>query len=102
MPAASGPPEPTFAAAEEEGLNLFLKTVMTLLSFGIQSKIKWRKVNYSFLFMKADGASLGKITSLVETGIIRPVIERMFPFAAASDALALVQTGRSNGKSLLG
>jgi NADPH:quinone reductase-like Zn-dependent oxidoreductase len=41
---------------------------------------------------------LGKITSLIESGIIRPVIDRVFPFEASQEALAYIETGRSKGK----
>jgi NADPH:quinone reductase-like Zn-dependent oxidoreductase len=92
----SGPPHQTFA--KEAGLNFFLQMVMTLLSFGIRKKAKQRNVSYSFLFMQANGGQLCKITSLVEAGAIRPIVERVFPFSATSDALALVEAGRSRGK----
>lgn len=92
----SGPPDPDFA--REQGLNWFLRQVTRLLSFGIRSKAKRRGVSYSFLFMRANGDQLGQIASLIEAGIIRPVVDRIFPFEATCDALAYVETGRSRGK----
>ncbi|TYL83730.1 NADP-dependent oxidoreductase [Bradyrhizobium cytisi] len=92
----SGPPDPNFA--REQGLNWFLQQVTRLLSFGIRSKAKRRGVSYSFLFMRANGDQLGQIASLIEAGIIRPVVDRIFPFEATSEALAYVETGRSRGK----
>ncbi|MET3909762.1 NADPH:quinone reductase-like Zn-dependent oxidoreductase [Bradyrhizobium sp. S3.3.6] len=92
----SGPPDPDFA--REQGLNWFLQQVTRLLSFGIRSKAKRRGVSYSFLFMRANGDQLGHIASLFEAGILRPVVDRIFPFEATSEALAYVETGRSRGK----
>lgn len=92
----SGPPDPDFA--KEIGSNWFLRQVMRLLSFGIRKKAKRRRVSYSFLFMRANGEQLTKITSLIESGIIRPVMDRIFPFEATKEALAYVETGRSKGK----
>jgi len=92
----SGPPDAAFA--QESGLNWFLKQVMRLLSFGIRKKAKQRGVNYSFVFMRANGEQLSKITSLIESGIIRAVVDRVFPFASANQALAYVETGRAKGK----
>jgi hypothetical protein len=36
---------------------------MRLLSFGIRKKTKQRGVSYSFVFMRANGGQLSKITS---------------------------------------
>jgi len=46
----------------------------------------------------ANGAQLSEITSLIETGIIRPVMDRVFPFEAINDAIAYIEAGRSKGK----
>jgi len=92
----SGPPDPDFA--RQQGLNWFLRQVMRLLSFNIRRKAKSRGVGYSFLFMRADGGQLSQITSLIEAGIIRPIIDRVLPFEATNEALAYIETGRSKGK----
>jgi NADPH:quinone reductase-like Zn-dependent oxidoreductase len=92
----SGPPDADFA--RQKGLNGFLRQLMRLLSFGIRRKAKGRGVRYSFLFMRADGGQLSQITALIEAGIIRPVVDRVFPFEATNDALAYTETGRSRGK----
>ena len=92
----SGPPDAAFARAN--GLSWLLQQVTRLLSFSIRRKARRRGVAYSFLFMRADGEQLGKITALIEAGIIRPVIDRVFPFEATNQALAYVETGRSKGK----
>ena len=92
----SGPPDMAFA--KEQGLNRFLRQIIRLLSFGIRRKAKSRQISYSFLFMRANGEQLSQITSLIEAGIIRPVIDRAFPFEATNEALAYIETGRSKGK----
>jgi NADPH:quinone reductase-like Zn-dependent oxidoreductase len=92
----SGPPDADFA--KEIGANWFLQQVMRLLSFGIRKKAKRCRVSYSFLFMRANGNQLSRITSLIEAGIIRPVMDRVFPWEATNEALAYIETGRSKGK----
>ena len=92
----SGPPDPAFA--DEIGLNWMLKTVMSLLSYGIRKKAKKVGVSYSFLFMKAQGEQLGKITDLVNAGIIRPTVDKVFRFDEIRKALAYVESGRAKGK----
>lgn len=92
----SGPPTPAFATAR--GLAWPLKQVMRLLSRGIRSKAKQKGVTYTFVFMRADGAQLSTIASLVESGAIAPVIDRVFPFEETQGALAYVESGRAKGK----
>jgi NADPH:quinone reductase-like Zn-dependent oxidoreductase len=92
----SGPPDPDFA--RENGSGFLLQQVMRLLSFGIRRKAKRHGVSYSFLFMTANGGQLGEITSLIEAGAIRPVMDRVFPFEKTNEALAYVETGRAKGK----
>lgn len=92
----SGPPDADFA--KEIGASWVLRLVMGLLSRGIRNKAKLRGATYSFLFMRASGDQLREITSLIESGRIRPVLDRVFPFASTNDALAYVETGRAKGK----
>ncbi|RUX02112.1 MAG: NADP-dependent oxidoreductase [Mesorhizobium sp.] len=92
----SGPPDPGFAS--KQGLNVVLKLVVWLLSLGIRRGAKHAGVDYSFLFMWAQGDQLSRITSLIETGIIRPVMDRTFAFEQTNEALAYVETGRAKGK----
>ena len=55
-------------------------------------------MEYSFLFMHPDGEQLRQIAALVEAGVIKPVIDKVFPFAQTADALAYVETGRAKGR----
>ena len=95
----SGPPDPEFG--KKQGLNVVLRLVLRLLSRAIRAKAKRRGVKFSFLFMWAQGDQLSKITSLIESGTIRPVVDRVFPFEATNEALAYVETGRAKGKVVI-
>jgi len=92
----SGPPDPDFAQAR--GLAWPLKLAMRMLSRRIRKAARLRGVDYSFLFMRASGDQLREITALVESGAIRPVVDRVFPFESTNEALAYVETGRAKGK----
>ena len=92
----AGPPEPDFA--KEFGANWFLIQAMRALSFRIRRKAKRRGVTYSFLFMKASGDQLRELGSLIDSGAIRPVVDRVFPFQSTTEALAYVEKGRAKGK----
>jgi NADPH:quinone reductase-like Zn-dependent oxidoreductase len=95
----SGPPTAEFA--QMKGLSWMLRQVMRLLSSGIRRKARKHGVNYAFLFMRADGAQLQKITLLIEAGVIKPVIDRSFPFESTAEALQYVEQGRSKGKVII-
>ncbi|MBE1547578.1 alcohol dehydrogenase [Mycobacterium sp. OAS707] len=92
----SGPPDPAFA--EEIGARWFVKPIMSVLSFGARRKAKRRNVTYSFLFMKANGNQLSRITSLIDEGVIRPIVDKVYPFESTRDALDYVEKGRAKGK----
>ena len=92
----SGPPDPEFGRAM--GSPWFVKATMRLLSFGIRRRARRRKVSFSFLFMRASGAQLREISALVDSGVIRPVVDRVFPFESTKEAMAYVETGRAKGK----
>jgi NADPH:quinone reductase-like Zn-dependent oxidoreductase len=91
-----GPPDTAFARAR--GMNVLLKFVFGLMSGGIVRKAKKRDAEYSFLFVHPDGRQLAEIGELLQTGKIRPVIDRVFPFDQAKEALAYLETGRAKGK----
>lgn len=48
--------------------------------------------------MRAEGNQLSQITKLIEAGIIKPVIDKVFPFEQTNEAMAYVETGRAKGK----
>ncbi|MFM9901921.1 MAG: NADP-dependent oxidoreductase [Polaromonas sp.] len=95
----SGPPDPAFAQQIQPPW--LVSQVMRALSFGIRRKAKQHQVRYSFLFMTASGHQLRQITLLIESGAIRPVVDKVFPFASTNDALAYVESGRAKGKVVI-
>jgi NADPH:quinone reductase-like Zn-dependent oxidoreductase len=44
---------------------------------------------------------LTEITSLINAGIIKPVVDKVFPFEQTNDALAYVESGRAKGKIVI-
>ena len=93
-----GPPDPAFAGQLGKPL---LRPVMALLSRKIRRLARRNRATYSFLFMRADGSQLREITALVDAGVLRPVIDRVFDFTDTVAALKYVDTGRAKGKVVL-
>ena len=92
----SGPPDPDFA--KEIGSPWILKTVMRVLSYRIRRAAKRRHVSYSFLFMRANGDQLREITALIDSHVVHPVMDRVFPFESTTEAMAYLEKGRAKGK----
>lgn len=92
----TGPPTPEFA--KQLGLAWHLKFITKLLSSGAKKYARKRNVNFTFLFMMAQGEQLGQITKLIESGVIKPVMDKVFPFEQTNEAMAYVETGRARGK----
>ena len=92
----SGPPDAAFARSI--GASWVFRMIISLLSRGIRAKARRRQVTYAFLFMRANGGQLTEITHLIDGGIIRPVVDRVFPFASTKEAMTYVEAGRAKGK----
>ncbi|WP_421377335.1 NADP-dependent oxidoreductase [Paraburkholderia sp. DD10] len=91
-----GPLDVAFARARRA--NFFLTFVFGLMSRKIMRVAKKREVTYSFLFVRPDGDQLAQIGKLLEAERIRPVIDKVFPFEQAKEALEYLAQGRSRGK----
>ena len=95
----SGPPDPEFA--NEVEAPWYVKLATRLLSFKVRRLAKQRDLTYSFLFMRANGAQLGEIAALIDSKILRPIVDRIFPFDSAIEALTYVESGRAKGKVVI-
>lgn len=95
----SGPPDPDFA--REIGLNPLLRLAITGLSARIRRQARKLGVTYEFLFMRADGDQLRRISALVDTGELRPVVGRVFPFERTPQALQELAEGGVRGKAVI-
>lgn len=91
-----GPPDAAFARARR--MNFLMVALFGFLSRKIIRQATKRGVAYSFLFAHPDGNQLAEIGKLLDAGRIRPVIDKIFPFERAKEALAYLEQGRAKGK----
>lgn len=91
-----GPLDKAFARARR--LNFLLTFVFGMMSHKIMQLARKRDVTYSFLFVRPDGAQLKEIGELLKSERIRPVIDKVFAFEQAKEALEYLAQGRAKGK----
>jgi NADPH:quinone reductase-like Zn-dependent oxidoreductase len=91
-----GPPDAAFG--RKRSMNVLMRFVLWLLSYKMHRLAKKRGVEYSFHLVNADGSQLAEIGELLKAGSIRPVIDTVFPFDQAKEALAYLEKGRAKGK----
>jgi NADPH:quinone reductase-like Zn-dependent oxidoreductase len=51
--------------------------------------------------MHASGEQLERLGALAEQGVIKPVLDKIFPFEAAAEAISYVESGRAVGKVVI-
>jgi NADPH:quinone reductase-like Zn-dependent oxidoreductase len=95
----AGPPDPAFAA--EAGMNPVLRLLIAALSGKIRRQAKKLGVTYEFLFMRASGDQLRQISALVDSGVLRPVVGRIFDFDQTVEAVQSIGKGGIRGKAVI-
>ena len=93
------PPDPAFA--REAGMNPVLRLAIAALSSKIRRQAKKLGVTYEFLFMRASGDQLRQITALVDSGVLRPVVGRVFDFDQTVEAVQSIGKGGIRGKAVI-
>jgi len=92
----AGPPDPAFA--RDMRLNAVVRVAIGRLSSRVRRQANSLGVSYGFLFMRASGEQLSRITALVEAGAIRPIVGKTVAFDEIPDALAALKRGGKRGK----
>ncbi|QSB09586.1 NADP-dependent oxidoreductase [Lysinibacillus fusiformis] len=95
----SGRPNARFA--KEYGSGFFKTLLFSAASHKLTALEKKHHAQYSFLFMKPSGEQLRIIADLIETGKIKPIIDRTFSFEDAQKAMDYAESGRAKGKIIV-
>jgi alcohol dehydrogenase len=96
----AGMPEPV-TARKDLGRGSGLAVLFWVASLATRLRAVRHGVSYRYLFMHPSGADLAYLASLIEAKKLEVVIDRVFPFAEAKQALAYLETGRAKGKVVL-
>lgn len=93
---------PNRAFAAEHGFPLYKRVLFTLAGAPYDAAARRQGKAYRFLFVRADGAQLQKITQIVqERGVVPAIDPHCFTLSQADEALRLVAQGPLNGKVIL-
>jgi alcohol dehydrogenase len=92
---------PSAAFARSWGLNPVIILAISVMSRKATAAARRHKARYEYLFMRADGEQLREITGLVESGVIKPLVDKVFPLEQVRDALAYSESGRATGKVVI-
>jgi alcohol dehydrogenase len=90
-------PEPQ-TAIKDLGGRRALAALFWFASFGIRSRARRAGIIYRYLFMHPSGSGLAQLAELIEQGKLKVIVDKTYPFADISDALAYVESGRAKGK----
>lgn len=95
----SGMPNARFG--KEFGSGFFKTLLFSLASKKLTALEKKHNAQYSFLFMKPSGDQLRIIAKYIESGQIKPIIDRIFPFKDTQKAMEYSESGRAKGKIIV-
>jgi len=90
-------PEPQ-TAIKDLGGRRTLSAIFWIISYGIRYRARRAGIGYRYLFMHPSGADLVQLAGLIEQGKLKVIVDKTYPFANISDALAYVENGRTKGK----
>jgi alcohol dehydrogenase len=92
---------PDFRTAKEMDLDIVRSLLLGVVGLRVNSKARRAGVNYRFIFMKPLGEELAQIAILVAKGVIKPVVDRIFPISECQSAIEYSASGRARGKIII-
>jgi len=89
--------DPT-SAREDFGMGPLLTAVVWVYNAKIRSQSRRTGVSYRSLLMRPSGEDLGVLAGLVDSGRLKAVTDRVFPFEQIAEAFAYLEQGHAKGK----
>ena len=87
--------------AQEMGLNLFARLYLYFTRLKINKGIREKSAYYKLISMIPNEKQLNVIKDLAESGAVKPVIDKTYPFTEVIEALLYQKSGRSKGKIIV-
>jgi alcohol dehydrogenase len=95
----SGPPDRDFA--RREGAGLLVRVAVWLMGRKVYAASAKAGAAYCWFFTESNGDQLREIAELIDSGAIKPMIDREFAFDQLPAALTYLEAGRARGKVVL-
>jgi alcohol dehydrogenase len=95
----AGPPDRRFADQVEAGP--LLRLAFWVMRRRVEALAAQHRASYYRFLTESSGAQLAEIAALVDSGSIKPVIDRIFHLEAIKEAFAYAETGRAKGKIIV-
>jgi NADPH:quinone reductase-like Zn-dependent oxidoreductase len=96
----AGMPEPV-TARKDLGRGRGLAALFWVASLNTRLRAARHGLSYRYLLMHPSGTDLSYLASLIDAQKIEVVIDRVFPFAEAKEAMAYLERGHAKGKVVL-
>ena len=90
-------PEPQ-TAIKDLGGSRILAALFWMVSYRIRSQARRAGISYRYLFMHPSGRDLAQLAELIAQEKLKIIVDKTYPFANISEALAYVESGRAKGK----
>jgi len=95
----SGIPNARFGKEAQLG---WMKTaILSLASRKIKALEEKSQTKYHFLFMKPSGEQLKVLKEFMEGGLIKPIVDKVYPLKEAGQAFNYLESGRAKGKVVI-
>lgn len=95
----SGVPNARFG--KEQHLGSIKTAILSIVSRKITSLEKKSQTRYHYLFMKPSGAQLKVLKDFIEGDHIKPIIDKVYNFKDAAQALHYLEGGSAKGKVII-
>ncbi|MGE0487610.1 MAG: NADP-dependent oxidoreductase [Vulcanimicrobiota bacterium] len=95
----AGPLDPY--TAEQLQLNGLLRRAIRIMSWSVRRRARQKDCHYRYLFMRPDGKQLAHLGELLRAGQLRPLVDKVYPFAQVKEAFAYAETGHASGKVII-
>jgi alcohol dehydrogenase len=95
----AGPPDHDMR--EKFASNFILRMAMKLMSRKVYAAASAKNARYFRFLTESNGEQLNAITTLIESGKIKPVIDRVFDFEQGIEAFEYLAAGRAKGKVII-
>ncbi|WP_328611650.1 NADP-dependent oxidoreductase [Amycolatopsis sp. NBC_00345] len=89
---------PLPANVKDDDTRPLFPTLLRILSAKTVWQARRSGVGYRYMFMHPSGEDLDLLASLVDSGRLKAVLDRVFPFEQIADAFAYLEQGRAKGK----